>query len=100
MKAPLVATNFILRVSCFAEINSATQAPKELSELNFQKFYVSITQALLTMETQSFYKEKGIKPDTVWINGRIEPAQETSHAYFHLAKEDIGTFINFSKSDH
>lgn len=52
------------------------------------------------METHNFYKEKSIKPDTVWINGRIEPAQEMSHAYFHLAKEDIGTFMNFSKSDH
>ena len=118
LKDPLAAVKFILRVANFAEINPATQAPKDLNELHFQKSYVSIAQDLLLvnwndlhklyspdtpeyarlMETQNFYKEKGIKPGTVCINGRIEQAQDTPHAYYHIAQEEFTKVKNIIKA--
>lgn len=60
---------------------------EDISWNDIHKFYTPDTPEFQRLnKVHQYYQLKGIKPNTVSINGRIEEAQETSHYYVYYCK--------------
>ena len=113
LKSPKDAYKFLLRVGSFAsqDPRKATNMAPEFTEQQFEKAYLQTNPKLSIldwkklyrlyspetpeykriMSVHQYYKDKGIRPETISINGQIENAQETSHIYYYYVVKAFNT---------